>query len=383
MKEAIVLAGGFGTRLAHIIPDIPKPMAPVCGRPFLRYILDNLQVKGVERVILSTGYKQACIKEFFGVCYRGMEVVYSSEDIPLGTGGAIKQALSLCRQEWVAVVNGDTYFNVDFTTMEAIKRPGAVILASKRMQDFDRYGALEIEGKRVVAFREKSYCTDGLINGGVYLMERTLLESVSEKRFSFETAILEPLVAREDVLTVESNGYFIDIGVPEDYAAAQRTLKSLAPVNRAAFFQRDGIINKYIYFLERPEDLQFLDGMSGFIKKWNDWGYKVIFVTNQASIAREYYTPDEMRTIYSYMNERLAKTGAHIDAFYCRSHHPDITDSCRKSDGLIEHAIRDFDLDPTRCIFFGDQTFDVEEGQRCGIFSVFCNRAMCDLETVE
>ena len=119
MREAIVLAGGFGTRLAHIVSDVPKPMAPVCGRPFLRFILDDLQKKGVERIILATGYKRECIEEFFGTHYRGMEIVYSPEDTPLGTGGAIKRALSLCREDWVAVLNGDTYFDVDFSTLDA------------------------------------------------------------------------------------------------------------------------------------------------------------------------------------------------------------------------------------------------------------------------
>lgn len=375
MREAIVLAGGFGTRLAHIVSDVPKPMAPVCGRPFLRFILDDLQKKGVERIILATGYKRECIEEFFGTHYRGMEIVYSPEDTPLGTGGAIKRALSLCREDWVAVLNGDTYFDVDFSTLDAVKRPGAVLLAAKRMRDFDRYGALELDGVTVTAFREKAPCAEGLINGGVYLLERTALDAIEEDCFSFETAVLEPLAQQGNVLAVESAGYFIDIGVPEDYALAQETMKALAPVNKAAFFDRDGTINVDVHYLHRPEDLQFIDGMPAFIKKWNDWGYKVIVVTNQAGIARGYYTENEMRALHRYMNERLAEYGSHIDAFYFCPHHPDFTGPChcRKPEpGMIEDAIREFDLDPTQCILFGDQPWDVEAGAQCGVHGIVC-----------
>lgn len=370
MKEAIVLAGGFGTRLAHIVSDVPKPMADVCNRPFLRYILDDLQQKGAERVVLATGYKRACIADYFGAQYRGMELIESPEETPLGTGGAIKAALSLCREDWVAVVNGDTYFDVDFSAMEQRKRPGSVVLAAKRMVEFDRYGALELDGERVTAFREKAPCKEGLINGGIYLMERRLLDSIPQTQFSFETAVLEPLAAQGKVLAVESDGYFIDIGVPEDYATAQQTMRTLAPVQKAAFFDRDGTINVDVHYLHRAEDLQFIDGMPQFIKKWNDWGYKVIVVTNQAGIARGYYTEQDMRALHRAMNAQLAACGAHIDAFYFCPHHPDFTGPCRcrkPEPGMIQDAIREFDLDPAQCILFGDQPWDVAAGEKCGV----------------
>ena len=171
---------------------------------------------------------------------------------------------------------------------------------------------------------------------------------------------------------VESEGYFIDIGIPEDYAAAQETMKERAPINKAAFFDRDGTINVDIHYLYRPEDLKFIAGMPEFIRKWNDWGYKVIVVTNQAGIARGYYGEKEMRALHRYMNERLAEYGAHIDAFYYCPHHPEITGPChcRKPEpGMIEDAIREFDLDPAQCILFGDKPWDVEAGEKCGIKS--------------
>lgn len=373
MKEAIILAGGFGTRLAHIVSDVPKPMAPVCGRPFLRFLLDDLQKHGFERVVLATGYKQEYIENFFGAHYRGMEIIYSPETAPLGTGGAIKQALTQCKEPWVAVLNGDTYFSVDFQAMERAVVPGCITLAAKRMQYFDRYGALELQGNRVTAFREKAPCRDGLINGGTYLLERTQMNRIAEEQFSFEAAVLEPMAKAGKVLAVENSGYFIDIGVPEDYALAQETLRPLAHKNKAAFFDRDGTINVDVHYLHRPENLIFIDGMPEFIRKWNDWGYLVIVVTNQAGIARGYYTEEEMRDLHRYMNTCLAEHGAHIDAFYFCPHHPDFTGPCRcrkPEPGMLEDAIREFDLDPAQCILFGDKAWDVEAGERCGIQGV-------------
>lgn len=372
MREAIILAGGFGTRLAHIVSDVPKPMAPVCGRPFLRFILDDLQKKGIERVVLAVGYKQDVIRDYFGASYRGMEILYSAENEPLLTGGAIKQAMGLCREEQVLVVNGDTYFDVELPTLEraAKDHPGSIVLAAKRMYDFDRYGTLRLSGDRVTEFCEKAPCRDGLINGGVYVLPAEIFNEIGLSKFSFETQVLEPLAQTGRVFAVENSGYFIDIGVPEDYAAAQETLKDLARPNKAAFFDRDGTINVDVHYLHRPEDLRFIDGMPQFIKKWNDWGYKVIVVTNQAGIARGYYTEEDMRALHRYMNERLAEYGAHIDAFYFCPHHPDFTGPChcRKPEpGMIEAAIREFDLDPAQCILFGDQPWDVEAANACGI----------------
>lgn len=222
--EAIVLAGGFGTRLKHIVSDVPKPMAPVCGQPFLRYILDDLAKKGVGRVILAVGYKKECIEDHFGGGYAGMELVYSPEDTPLLTGGAIKRAMGLCREERVFIVNGDTFFDVDLPAMaRAHAATGArLTIATKRMHDFDRYGAVETDASgRILAFREKCFRKEGDINGGVYLAEKADLLAVPEETFSFETAYMERRVGEGFMFAFPSAGYFIDIGIPEDYARAQ------------------------------------------------------------------------------------------------------------------------------------------------------------------
>jgi len=225
MREAIVLAGGFGTRLAHIVSDVPKPMAPVCGKPFLQFILDDLAKKGVRRVILAVGYKKECIEDHFGSSYAGMELVYSPEDKPLFTGGAIRKAMHVINGERAFVINGDTFFDVNLDAMEqAHKESGAVLtIAVKPMKDFDRYGTVETdESRRITAFHEKQPRKEGKINGGIYLLEKAEMLAIEEEKFSFETAYMEAKVAEKSMYAFESEGYFIDIGIPEDYAKAQK-----------------------------------------------------------------------------------------------------------------------------------------------------------------
>lgn len=225
--EAIVLAGGLGTRLAQVVKDVPKPMAPVCGRPFLEYLLDWLTGQGVDRVVLAVGYKKESIMDYFGHAYKGASIAYSVEDTPLYTGGATKKAMSLCRDERVFVVNGDSYFPVDLLQMrnnpKAVAAP--VTIAVKRMKRFSRYGNVTIDNEGfITAFHEKRYCEEGCINGGVYDIARTVLESYPEA-FSMENDCFPALVSERTIRAFSDDGAFIDIGIPEDYARAQELFK--------------------------------------------------------------------------------------------------------------------------------------------------------------
>lgn len=221
--EAVILAGGFGTRLTHIVNDVPKPMAPVAGQPFLRYIVEDLIAKGITRVVIAVGYKKESIMTYFGYSYNGCEIVYSDEDKPLFTGGAMKKALTMCREDSVFVINGDTFFDVNLQAMAAehMKNKADLTIATKKMEDFKRYGALIIENDKIIAFMEKKPTKCGIINGGMYLVKKDLLTVVTEDRFSFETEIMEKKVKEIKIYAFKSSGYFIDIGVPEDYAKAQ------------------------------------------------------------------------------------------------------------------------------------------------------------------
>ncbi|MEG1754338.1 MAG: sugar phosphate nucleotidyltransferase, partial [Christensenella sp.] len=158
--EAVILAGGFGTRLAHVVSDVPKPMAPINGKPFLQILLDDLAKKGVSRVILAVGYKKECIMHYFENSYNGLDIDYSIEDKPLFTGGAIKKALQMCKEDNVVIANGDTFFNVDIVSMLEAHMANAadLTIAAKRMSKFERYGTLKINSNGVIqGFCEKQY----------------------------------------------------------------------------------------------------------------------------------------------------------------------------------------------------------------------------------
>lgn len=225
--EAVILAGGRGTRLASIVKDIPKPMADIEGRPFLEYLLDYLARAAVDRVILSVGFRSEIIVERFGRTFRGIPIDYAIEKEPLGTGGAIRESLKIAQDEHVLIINGDTYFPVDLVEMAVIHklRGCDLTVAIKLMNNFDRYGTVKCSGERIAGFEEKRLCGTGYINGGVYMMRRGTIANFPDKhQFSFESDFLEPMIDKVNICPFVSDAYFIDIGIPEDYCRAQREL---------------------------------------------------------------------------------------------------------------------------------------------------------------
>lgn len=228
--EAVVLAGGMGTRLRSVVSDLPKPMAPVAGRPFLELLLTSLANKGFTRVILSTGYMAEKISDHFGCCFAGIELVYSVERDPLGTGGAVSQAARLVREDHFFVFNGDTFLDFDALAVEAMwQRTHKPIIVVREVEDTERYGRLEISQGHVVRFAEKGKSGPGLINAGCYVFNADQFSGVvPDARFSLETDFLAPLVEHTTVAMHVANSFFIDIGIPSDYARAQNLLTGLA-----------------------------------------------------------------------------------------------------------------------------------------------------------
>lgn len=221
MMEAIILAGGFGTRLSHIVSDVPKPMAPVNQKPFLEYIFNYLINNAVKHVVLAIGYKGDIIEEYFGNNYKGINITYSTEDTPLGTGGAIKKALNYCKNDNVFIINGDTFYDVNLNLMEDFhnNKESNLTVAVKIMHDFDRYGSVTIQDDKIIEFKEKKKTVSGKINGGTYVINKSVFGTIKNESFSFEKLVLESGIV--DLYAFESDGYFIDIGVPDDYYKAQ------------------------------------------------------------------------------------------------------------------------------------------------------------------
>ncbi len=230
MNEAIVLAGGLGTRLKGVIYDIPKPMAPIGNKPFLEYLLQWLHKKSIDRVVLAVGYKYEIIEQYFGNTYKKMELVYAVENEPLGTGGAIANAIPYCESDSFFLINGDTFFDVDLELLKAthIEHSSELTLSLKEMTSFDRYGSVELVDSHIQAFKEKTFIEKGLINGGVYYLQKAIFNRPElGKRFSFETDIMEAGVGHIKMAGLVSDSYFIDIGIPDDYAKASEELPSL------------------------------------------------------------------------------------------------------------------------------------------------------------
>ncbi len=237
--EAIVLAGGLGTRLKGRLKGVPKPMAPVAGRPFLEILLDQIRRAGCSHAILSVGYLHEVIEEHFGAAWAGISIDFAVEHVPLGTGGGIRAALAHAAEENLLVLNGDTFLQADYAAMMRFHRARAVQLtmAVTRQPDIARYGGVlldanpdanpdaNLDASRVVGFEEKGRSGPGWINAGAYVVRRDIEwpANVAEE-FSFERDFLAPGISRLAPAAYKVDGFFLDIGVPEDLDRAQTEL---------------------------------------------------------------------------------------------------------------------------------------------------------------
>lgn len=223
--EAIILAGGLGTRLRSAVPDLPKCMAPINGVPFISYLIDNLINEGVTNFIFSLGYKSELFISFLEEKLPMKNYLIVIEDEPLGTGGAIKLACKKAKDENVIALNGDSLFKVNLKELMHfhLEKKSRCTLALKPMQDFERYGSVEIDAvQKINSFKEKQFITKGCINGGVYAIEvASFLQKSLEDKFSMEQDYLEKYSGEGNFYGFVQEGYFIDIGIPEDFVRAQ------------------------------------------------------------------------------------------------------------------------------------------------------------------
>ncbi len=235
-KEAIILAGGFGTRLKEVITDMPKPMAPVNEIPFLNYLLDFLTYQGITHIVISTGHLSEKITDYYGAIdekalYNGIKISFSHESSPLGTGGAIRLAIEKCVQENVFVLNGDSFFDFDFKDFAFMHKSKKSLfsLALRHVEDASRYGTVACnEINKVESFKEKNgEKKPGEINAGIYLLNKNeyLKRTEGLKNFSIEKDFFEKQLNEDKLLGFKYDGYFIDIGIPEDYTKAQHDFK--------------------------------------------------------------------------------------------------------------------------------------------------------------
>ena len=229
--QAIILAGGFGTRLKDVVKDVPKPMAPVGSKPFLAHLLDYLLNFGVTDAVISVHYLKEQIEDYFKDSYRGMKIKYAEEETPLGTGGAILNSLQFCKKDKpVLVFNGDTFLKIDLKTMyeEHIERESKLSIALRMVDDCSRYGEVVVEGSVIKDFSHVGDQGEGYINAGIYIISPGLFDDYTlNNSFSFERDFLYQYVPQIKPNAFFADDYFIDIGVPEDYERACNELPAI------------------------------------------------------------------------------------------------------------------------------------------------------------
>lgn len=383
--EVIVLAGGLGTRLRSVVHEIPKCLAPVGGRPFLGYLLDWLAAQGADHVVFSVGYLKEQVISYLQDNPWPFAYDFAVEDTPLGTGGGIRLALSLCRENIVFVVNGDTFYPVDLSSMPFDK---PITLALKPMKDFDRYGEVELINNNVTAFQEKKHCEEGLINGGVYAIDRSGLDlgSLPEK-FSFEKEVLEPGAAIREIGGWVSNAYFIDIGIPEDYGKAQWALPAWKAVKEASeavlqasaqtlFLDRDGVLNRHICpgYVTRWSEWEWMPGVLEELPRWSAKFPRIVLVSNQRGVGKGVMTDEDLSRVHAQMMADILEAGGRIDlALYCTSVSDE--DPRRKPNtGMFREAQALFpEIDAKSSVMLGDTQTDAAFAENCGMQFILLN----------
>ena len=384
IKEAIILAGGLGTRLRDTIPDLPKCMAPVNGRPFLFYVINYLRSQGIDKFIFSLGYKHEIVEAYLDDQFFTLDFDCLVEKEPLGTGGAILASCYKASGETVLVVNGDTLFKVELkrALIEHNKHSSDCSLLLKPMENFDRYGVVELnDDDSVQSFKEKQFYEHGLINGGVYILntEQLLAEELPAK-FSFEKDYLEKYFETRKIYGSVQDEYFIDIGIPEDYFRAQDEFKQpeldLKNIGKewTLFLDRDGVINyeKKDDYIRNWDEFKFYEGVKEALKTFANKFGKVFVVSNQRGVGKGLMTEEDLSRIHFNMQQEIESAGGRIDGiYYCTDIDP-INPYRKPNPGMAHAAKEDFPvIDLNRSIIVGNKPSDMLFGKNAGIYSVY------------
>ena len=372
--QVVVLCGGLGTRLGELTKTVPKPLLPVGDQPFLAHLLSEMKRYGFRDVLLLAGFQAESVQTFAD-CFAGrlgMSIEVAVEPERAGTGGALWHARDRLRPVFL-MLNGDSWFDVnvlDLARHAAAAPDRLVTLALRSLEDASRYGQVILEGERVVGFASRpDRPGPGLVNGGVYAVRRDLVESIGP-RASLEEEIFPKLVASGQVGGRIYDGFFIDIGVPASYAEAQTSI----PAQRhrpAAFLDRDGVLNEDLGYVGAVDRFHWLPGAIEAVKRLNENGFYVFVVTNQAGVARGFYTESDVAALHDHMQGDLRRAGAHIDDFRYCPHHPEgvvhgylgQSDWRKPNPGMILDLLAHWQVRSDASFLVGDNESDLEAGR--------------------
>lgn len=412
------MAGGRGTRIAELFPNIPKPLIPVAGMPILEREIRSLCNQGFKDIILTVGYLAEKIMAYFGDGSQlGVKIEYFVEETPLGNAGALFRLKEKIGDEPFLLLNADAAFDVDFNRMvEFHKSHGGLVTLFTHPNSHPYDSGLIIADdkgnveKWLAKEDERPQWYDNRVNAGLHVIDPKVLEmsldyldvnaetGLPKGKVDLDRQILKPLCGTGQMFCYDSPEYVKDMGTPDrfhqveaDYKNGIVQAKNLSNKQKAVFLDRDGTINKYVGFLRNIDDFELIDGVTEAIKKINQSGYLAIVVTNQPVIARGEVTWEELNEIHKKMATLLGKDGAYIDAIYICPHHPDkgfegerpeykIDCDCRKpKPGLLLQAVKDFNIDLSQSIMIGDSDRDVEAGKAAGCLGSYIIKNSSDI----
>lgn len=390
------MAGGKGTRLRTITNDeIPKPMAPVAGKPILQWQIESLREQGVRDIVLVIGHLGEKIREFFGDGQRfGVSIRYIEETVPLGTAGALSMLPPLLTGDTFFLVFGDVLFEIDLARMLAFhqkKQAEATLFVHPNSHPFDSDLVVCDSEDRVEGFDSKHNVRTGwyhnCVNAGFYILEKKACEQVPfGEKFDLEKDLLGGMLeAGARVYAYHSSEYIKDVGTVERITGAEQDLISgyivgrcLRRKQRTVFLDRDGTVNKKNGLVWKEEQFELEDGVIEAIGEINRSGYLAILVTNQPVVARGLCRVEDVENIHKKLETLLGERGVYLDAIRFCPHHPDkgypeedpaykIPCHCRKPDiGMLEDCARQYNIDMAASWVVGDTTVDIQTGKNAG-----------------
>ena len=401
--QAVIMAGGKGTRLATVTKNIPKPMVPIEGKPLLEYQIENLKENGADNIILIVGYLGDVIQDHFsdGSVF-GVDISYYVEETPLGTAGALAKIKDRLEDTFFLIF-GDLFININYDRFLSFhQEKGALVslFAHPNSHPYDSDIIITDDERRVTGWsykkdvRTKDY--RNLVNAGLYVMQKAAVAQIEkiqrekgEDKVDLEKELIIPIIPTASIYAYHSTEYVKDIGTPDrlekvtaDYVNGVCEQRNLKHKQKCIFLDRDGTINKYVGFLRTADQVELEPRAAEAIRLINESEYLAVVITNQPVIARGECSFEELERIHNRLYTLLGQQGAYLDGLYFCPHHPDkgfdgevpelkFDCNCRKPKiGMLKKAEADFNADFSNSWFIGDTTMDVQTGKNAGMHTI-------------